>query len=37
MTVSVHFSDKEKDGMKKAKVGVFRVIDAKESSEITLG
>uniref|UniRef100_A0AAX7V5A0 Proliferation-associated SNF2-like protein n=1 Tax=Astatotilapia calliptera TaxID=8154 RepID=A0AAX7V5A0_ASTCA len=29
--------DKEKDGMKKAKVGVFRVIDAKESSEITLG
>ncbi|XP_031595814.1 lymphoid-specific helicase isoform X1 [Oreochromis aureus] len=28
---------KEKDGMKKEKMGVFRVIDAKESSEITLG
>ncbi|XP_041803253.1 lymphoid-specific helicase [Chelmon rostratus] len=28
--------DKEKGGMKKAKVGVFRVIDAEESSEITL-
>uniref|UniRef100_A0A669CCL7 Proliferation-associated SNF2-like protein n=1 Tax=Oreochromis niloticus TaxID=8128 RepID=A0A669CCL7_ORENI len=27
----------EKDGMKKEKMGVFRVIDAKESSEITLG
>lgn len=29
--------DKGKDATKKAKVGVFRVIDAKESSEITLG
>ncbi|XP_076598759.1 lymphoid-specific helicase [Chaetodon auriga] len=28
--------DKEKGSMKKAKVGVFRVIDAEESSEITL-
>lgn len=39
VTVSVFFafSDKGKDATKKAKVGVFRVIDAKESSEITLG
>lgn len=29
--------DKEKGSVKKEKVGVFRVIDSKESSEITLG
>lgn len=30
------FSEKDKGGMNREKVGVFRVIDAKESSEITL-
>lgn len=30
------FSEKDKGGKNREKVGVFRVIDAKESSEITL-